>query len=272
MTERLNTTRPEDKNNGQPSFDFEQYASEFREKEGERAREDVQYWSDEYTTTEAQFANYKVLSRADYEVWEADAAESFKKMKEAEYRAEYKDRYERDAAEKLARVDPRKSIEAASGYYYTARNEALIQAIQGCEDEDKREKDLEIVYGLHALVARHIQASQDYELRRTDIDVYQANRRHAHNNLISGLNAINDLAEAYGVTRLTFRNFETNDFIYHRELDSSGQTDARCEYDRSCVEEWAKNAFSREFDQAAKESSTTSGNSGSLVARFHSGF
>jgi hypothetical protein len=268
MSERLSSgnNSGEDVNS---EWNFEEYAEEFRGKESERAREDVEYWAGEYVGIERQFTQHKVTGKADFERWEADAAEAYGKMLDAEYSSGFQDIYERDNTEKIARIDPRESIEAESGYYYDERNKALIEAIQSNPDDTQREKELELVYGLHMLVAKHIEASADSELRRTDVETYQRNRQSAHNNLIDRLNALNGLAERYKVKRFTFRDFKTNNFEYDRRKDPYGETDARYDYDRTCVEGWAKRAFSRDFEQAARERNMTE-RTDSLVAMFHS--
>jgi len=241
-------------------------ASEIRETRIESAREDVKFWAGEYERVERTFTSKEIEDEKEFKVWENDAKEAFDKMKKAEGDAEYTNKYEIDDAERLAKVDPSKTIEAQSGKYYDERNRKIVEAIRSSENEDSA-KDLDTVYNLHMLVASHIGAIMDYSNKKEDTAIYNSNRRAAHNRLIRGLNDINHIAEKYNVDRLVFRDFETNDFNYDKFRDKNGETNARAEYDRSIVESYARMAFSRDFKAAENEKNITE--SDSIVARFH---
>ena len=234
----------------------------------ENMREDVAFWAEEYKSIEKAFISNEIRDKDEFELWERDAAEAFHKMEEAAAYSDFKNIYEKDNFEAIAKVAPSETIEAKSGQYYKERNQLIIEAIKEKASEEDRDKELETVYGLHQLAAYHIEAQKDYDSRTRDPDQYQAVRRAAHNNLIKGLNAINHIAEKYGAKRLIFRDFETNDFAYFRNLDNHGECEARAEYDRSCVENYIRIAFSRDFEAAERENIKTN-RSDSIVAMFH---
>lgn len=270
MAERLNTNPETEKTelNESELGKLTMLATEYREQKIDRAREDVKYWADDYKDVETQFAKHEIKNQAEFERWEEDAAHAFKKMREAESDSLFESRYERDDLERISNTLPPETIEAKSGDYYDERNLAILEAVRKNEDKDEREKELESIYSLHQLVARHIQAIMDYESRGSDPVIYNMHRRMAHNNLIRGLNNINRIADKYGVKRLIFRDFETNDFTYESHKDRHGETNARAEYDRSSVEAYVRRAFSRDFNKAEKENNITTRRD-SLVAMFH---
>ena len=234
-------------------------------------RDDVRFWAEQYRDTEIAFSKKNISKAEEFEIWEADAKNAFDKMTEAERYANYRSIYEKDDEERIAKIAGAETIEAKSGEYYHARNAALLDAIDQNTDENERAADEKVVLELHELAARHIEAIFDYDTRGTDPMIYNMNRRTAHNSLIRGVNEINHLAEKYGVKRLVFRDFETNDFTYNSVNDPHGETNARAEYDRSSVEAWVRNAFSRDFEQAEKERNFTSRRNDSIVAMFHGG-
>lgn len=210
---------------------------------------DVKFWAGEYVSTERDFdKQYQPrISEKEMLVWEQGAKYNFDQMT-AYANKEGLDRYTRDDVERIAMAEPGKTIEARAGKFYDARRDRLMAKIP-----KDATSDLEKVQMLPMLVMEHIAMQYDQGQRSFDPAAYQANRRRAHNNMIKGLNDMNSLAEKYGTERFTFRDFETNDFVYHRELDRSGETNARAEYDRSIVEAYARNAFSREFEQAERD-------------------
>lgn len=271
MTEKLNTN-PETEDFEINSADFGKagmLAAELRESRIEGAREDVAFWAGEYKDIEQAFVKHEIKSPGEFELWEDDARNAFSNMEEAEKDAEFADRYERDYAERIASTEPSETIEAKSGDYYDARNRAIIEEVRRNENEAERESDLADIYQLHQLVAGHIMAIMDYETRSNDPMIYNSNRRIAHNRLIRGLNKINHIAEKYGEKRLVFRDFITNDFTYDGTKDRGSETNARAEYDRSCVEAYVRNAFSRDFEKAEKEDSESGKRGNSLTAMFH---
>lgn len=271
MTEKLNTN-PETDEEKIETGDLGKIgvlASELAEKRVESAREDVVFWSDEYKDIELAFSKRQIKDLGEFELWEGDAKNAFDSMEAAEKNAEFRDRYEKDYTEKLSRVAAVDTIEAHSGEYYDERNNAILEVIRRNENAEEREADLKDVYSLHQLVAGHITAIMDYETRNNDPMIYNSNRRIAHNRLIRGLNKINHIAEKYGEKRLVFRDFIPNDFAYSELQDKNGETNARAEYDRSIVEAYVRNAFSRDFEQAEREDHDTP-RSASITAKFHS--
>lgn len=219
----------------------------------EEAREQVEFWAGEYRFTEAAFSRRKnkKLSYEEFQKWESDAGYNYKRLKESEPYAGYKDRYERDRSERIS-TTPGDSIEAYAGEFYLRRNRALLSAIESSESETAK-TDNDIVTSFYSSVAEHIYYKYDHEDRSFDPMRYQMNRRDAHNRMINHLNAINGLCERYGVERFTLRNFETNDFVYDRDKDPMGYTDQRADCDRTIVEEYVTRAFSSDFEKAERD-------------------
>lgn len=252
--------------------DIDSWRKERAEKREEEAKKELRYWCTDYRETEHAFTKRDIgKNLREYEKWEDAAAEAFHKIERAEEDAGFNSRYERDAAERLATVDGRDSIEAYAGNFYTERNRSLINAIRSSNNEEADE-DVDIIGGLHELVANYIRSTKDQELRRTNTEEYTANRREKHNLVIRRINSINQIAEKYGAKRFTFRDFETNDFAYKKELDPTKETDARVEYDRAAVESYIRMAFSDEFREAESGNGDEYYNPDeSIVRQFHEG-
>ncbi|MDO4747025.1 MAG: hypothetical protein Q4A70_01625 [Candidatus Saccharibacteria bacterium] len=222
----------------------------------EKAKSDVRFWAREYFDTEMSFESRAKKGRIEYEEllkWESDAKYNYDRMVASEVDARFGSRYDRDKVENIGVLKPEMSIEATAGDFYQRRQRALNEAIEKSDDPDK-ETDLGAAQDLYRCVGEHIYYETDYETRRFDPSIYQRNRRAAHNNLIRQLNHLNKLTEKYGVQRFTLRNFETNDFIYNKDLDKGGYTDRRAEYDRATVEAYCRNAFSSQYDKALRDS------------------
>lgn len=247
------------------------------EKRIEAAREDVEYFSQLYRDVTSDFAREKKrkgrIGYDEYLKWEEDAAQSFSKMKAAEYDAKYDNIYDLDAAERLSVNDGENSIEAYAGNFFDERRNLLMEAIDKNTNRAEAAKDILTLGGLHQLVAEYVNARADHELSRTDSKAYRDKRQDAHNRVIDRINELNELAEKYGVTRLTFRNFVGNargpysEGQYDRRKDYRGYSNGRAEYDRSVVETYIWLAFTRDFKDFDEEEKK--GRSDSIVAMFH---
>lgn len=178
----------------------------------------------------------------------------FFKMKEAEYDACYASKYEKDREERIGAANSNMTVEVYAGNFYDERKNALKQKILQNENPEERDAELKILGDLYDKVCSHIEAERDFELKNKDVDSYNDARKNAHNSLITNLNQINALADEYGVRRLTFRNFLTNDDKnYDKSLDIYRDTDARYEYDRSSVEKYMRIAFAEEYRKAERD-------------------
>lgn len=247
------------------------------EKRIEAAREDVEYFSQLYRDVTSDFAKEKKrkgrIGRDEYLKWEEDAAQSFSKMKAAEYDAKYDNIYDLDTAERLSVNDGKNSIEAYAGNFFDERKKLLMEAIDKNTNRAEAAKDILTLGSLHQLVAEYANARADYELSRTDNEAYNNKRQGAHNCVIDRINELNELAEKYGVRRLTFRNFVGNargpysKGQYDHHKDYFGYSDGRAEYDRSAVETYIWLAFARDFKDFDEEEKK--GRSDSIVAMFH---
>ena len=235
------------------------------------AMEDLKYWASKYQNIESDFSKRDIgRNLKEYEIWEDEAKEAFDKVIKMESRVAFDSIYEKDATERLAAVDGRKSIEAYAGNFYEERNQAILKKIRNSSNDDA-EIDAKTVGDLHELVGAYIKSTKDFDLRQKSPEQYQANRASKHNSIIRRINAINELAEKYEVKPLTFRNFKTNDFTYNKRLDYSGETNARAEYDRSSVERYIRIAFAEDFRKAEMGNGDNYYDPNkSIVAQFHS--
>ena len=223
----------------------------------ERRREDTVHWARYYVEAEQSFdrrVKDNKISETEFEKWEDEVGGAFFKMKEAEYDACYASKYEKDHEERISMGDHTMTAEVYAGNFYDERKTTLKQKISENENPEEREKHNKILGDLYYKVCAHIEAERDFKLRNKDVEAYNDARKNAHNSMITNLNQINDLADEYGVRRLTFRNFLTNDDkSYDKAHAIYRDTDARYEYDRSSVERYMRIAFADEYKKAEKD-------------------
>lgn len=228
----------------------------------------VGLWGKEYEETEQQFHRYREsLGREDltgdakrrYEIslrrYEEDAALDWERAEGAKrdsLRAgKYLDEYAVAKLQRIGRMNPEDTIEAATGIFYNERRDALKAKILEAGDGEKEKAEIQMLEQTWRKVGGYMDAVYDTFDRSDEYawKKYDADRRAAHNAMIRHLNSLNDLAREYGVTPFTFRNFMTNDFSYDQRLDDGRALDARVKYDRYSVVEYFKVVFKREFDR-----------------------
>ena len=253
--ERLSNSGNQNKNTSA----FDDFAERVKREQEfiERRREDTRHWARYYVGAEQAFdrrVKDNKISETEFMKWEDEVGGAFFKMKEAEYDACYASKYEKDRAEMISLSDRNATVEAYAGNFYDERKEVLKQKISQNENIAERDEHYDILGSLYDKVCSHIEAERDFELKNKDVDSYNDARKNAHNSLITNLNQINALADEYGVRRLTFRNFLTNDDKnYDKSLDIYRDTDARYEYDRSSVEKYMRIAFAEEYRKAERD-------------------
>ena len=253
--ERLSNSDNQNKNTSA----FDNFADRVKREQEfvERRREDTKHWARYYVGAEQAFdrrVKDNKISETEFMKWEDEVGGAFFKMKEAEYDACYASKYEKDRAEMISLSDRNATVEAYAGNFYDERKEVLKQKISQNENIAERDEHYDILGSLYDKVCSHIEAERDFELKNKDVDSYNDARKNAHNSLITNLNQINALADEYGVRRLTFRNFLTNDDKnYDKSLDIYRDTDARYEYDRSSVEKYMRIAFAEEYRIAERD-------------------
>lgn len=253
--ERLSNSDNQNKNTSA----FDNFADRVKREQEfvERRREDTKHWARYYVGAEQDFGRRvkdNKISETEFMKWEDEVGGAFFKMKEAEYDACYASKYEKDRAEMISLSDRNATVEAYAGNFYDERKEVLKQKISQNENIAERDEHYDILGSLYDKVCSHIEAERDFELKNKDVDSYNDARKNAHNSLITNLNQINALADEYGVRRLTFRNFLTNDDKnYDKSLDIYRDTDARYEYDRSSVEKYMRIAFAEEYRKAERD-------------------
>lgn len=253
--ERLSNSDNQNKNTSA----FDNFADRVKREQEfvERRREDTKHWARYYVGAEQAFdrrVKDNKISETEFMKWEDEVGGAFFKMKEAEYDACYASKYEKDRAEMISLSDRSVTAEAYAGNFYDERKKVLKQKISQNENTAERDEHYNILGSLYDKVCSHIEAERDFELKNKDVDSYNDARKNAHNSLITNLNQINALADEYGVRRLTFRNFLTNDDKnYDKSLDIYRDTDARYEYDRSSVEKYMRIAFAEEYRKAERD-------------------
>ena len=240
----------------------------------ERRREDTRHWARYYVGAEQAFdrrVKDNKISETEFMKWEDEVGGAFFKMKEAEYDACYPSKYEKDREERISMSARTVTAEVYAGNFYEERTEILKQKILENPNPKERDAQLKILGDLPDKVCSHIEAERDFDLKKIDGRAYLSARKDVHNSLIRNLNEINKLADNYGVRRLTFRNFLTNDDRYDEYKDIYLDTDGRYEYDRSSVEKYMRIAFADLYDQAEKDGTLrVAPNKQSKTAYFHS--
>lgn len=270
--ERLSNSNSQNKNTGA----FDDFAERVKRQEEfiERRREDTRHWARYYVGAEQAFdrrVKANKISETEFMKWEDEVGGAFFKMKEAEYDACYTSKYEKDREERISMSDRTVTAEVYAGNFYEERTEILKQKILENPNPKERDAQLKILGDLPDKVCSHIEAERDFDLKKIDGRAYLSARKDVHNSLIRNLNEINKLADNYGVRRLTFRNFLTNDDRYDEYKDIYLDTDGRYEYDRSSVEKYMRIAFAVLYDQAENDGTLrVAPNKQSKTAYFHS--
>ena len=270
--ERLSNSNSQNKNTSA----FDDFAERVKREQEfvERRREDTRHWARYYVGAEQAFdrrVKANKISETEFMKWEDEVGGAFFKMKEAEYDACYTSKYEKDREERISMSDRTVTAEVYAGNFYEERTEILKQKILENPNPKERDAQLKILGDLPDKVCSHIEAERDFDLKKIDGRAYLSARKDVHNSLIRNLNEINKLADNYGVRRLTFRNFLTNDDRYDEYKDIYLDTDGRYEYDRSSVEKYMRIAFAVLYDQAENDGTLrVAPNKQSKTAYFHS--
>ena len=270
--ERLSNSNSQNKNTSA----FDDFAERVKREQEfvERRREDTRHWARYYVGAEQAFdrrVKDNKISETEFMKWEDEVGGAFFKMKEAEYDACYPSKYEKDREERISMSDRTVTAEVYAGNFYEERTEILKQKILENPNPKERDAQLKILGDLPDKVCSHIEAERDFDLKKIDGRAYLSARKDVHNSLIRNLNEINKLADNYGVRRLTFRNFLTNDDRYDEYKDIYLDTDGRYEYDRSSVEKYMRIAFADLYDQAENDGTLrVAPNKQSKTAYFHS--
>lgn len=270
--ERLSNSNSQNKNTSA----FDDFAERVKREQEfiERRREDTRHWARYYVGAEQAFdrrVKDNKISETEFMKWEDEVGGAFFKMKEAEYDACYTSKYEKDREERISMSDRTVTAEVYAGNFYEERTEILKQKILENPNPKERDAQLKILGDLPDKVCSHIEAERDFDLKKIDGRAYLSARKDVHNSLIRNLNEINKLADNYGVRRLTFRNFLTNDDRYDEYKDIYLDTDGRYEYDRSSVEKYMRIAFADLYDQAENDRTLrVAPNKQSKTAYFHS--
>ena len=242
--------------------------------EAPNAVDEVKFWSNEYNTAEAQFAKYtKAISpnardeesyRATVAKYENDIAYDWQRLEEATNKAMtdrlIRSAYELADTQGLGIVAPDETIEAATGVFYDERMSALSQKILAQEQNDITVADQSVLRQTWRKVMDYIEASTDYDFLHRDYNSYQNARRTCHNNMIRQLNDLNHLAEKYGTTRFTPRDFMTNDFHYNQRQDRNSRLNNRANYDRESVLAYFRTVFEKDFSKMEQKAAYTSRN------------
>ena len=250
--ERLSNSNSQNKNTSA----FDDFAERVKREQEfiERRREDTRHWARYYVGAEQSFdrrVKANKISETEFMKWEDEVGGAFFKMKEAEYDACYTSKYEKDREERIGAVNSNMSVEVYAGNFYNERKNALKHKILQNENLEERDAHLKILGDLYDRVCAHIECKRDFKLKSKDVAAFDDARKNAHNSLIRNMNQINNLADEYGVRRLTFRNFLINDEKdYDKAYDIYLDTDSRYDFDRSSVEKYTMIAFADVYKKA----------------------
>ncbi|MBQ2623140.1 hypothetical protein IJG12_02345 [Candidatus Saccharibacteria bacterium] len=194
-------------------------------------------------------ANGERMSQKEFETWEDLVADELALAEKEGEKGNFGIEQTAECAQMMVTstndAELHKTIEAQAGNYYYERMDALRQAIEKSDDEDKKES-LDYLKGFYPAVVEHLDfkyMSPD-DVRDYGYDEYESKRTRVHNNVIKHLNGVNDLARKYHVRPLTVRNFWSSDLVR-----MSAQTPAISKvmrFDRDVVEEYYEIAFSSE--------------------------
>lgn len=233
---------------------------------------EVRYWSREYNDTEEQFARYNKqmpadkASHEDYRTtlakYEEDIAYNWQRAEAATNKAMseqlIRSPYELADTQGLGVVEPHETVEAATGIFYEERMAELNSRVTATDPTEETAAEQQLMRQTWRKVMDYVEASTDYDFLHMDYDAYQQTRRTCHNNMIRQLNALNLLAEKYGTTRFTPRNFMTNDFSYSARRDRGGRLNRRANYDRETVLAYFQTVFQKDFNLADKKAAKLS--------------
>ncbi len=203
-------------------------------------------------------AKGKEMSEEEFLLWEEDFAGDWERLQEYLRKGEISSsEQEADIEEPMFFTrDERvlhETIEAQACHYYHKRAKELREAIaaSGVEDPEEVMKPLSDFY---MQVNEHLRfkymSHDDLEYEYGgDYASYDRGRTAAHNNTITALNRINDLARRFGTTPFTPRNFWTS----YKDMKSQTPAEStRMRYDRDVVEEYYAIAFSDKEQQYAR--------------------
>ena len=198
----------------------------------------------------------KHIPKKEFEIWERDLREYWVRLQGEVHLGKLDMPAEAVAEEPMMRIYDDQSVlsqtvEAQAGHFYDERQRELLAAIRSSGNEHAIE-DEKIVRGFRRSVIDHIawrtmskDEVENYGAREAD-----AARTAAHNGLINHFNALNSLAEQYGTTRFTPRDFWTSNVPKERQTPEMAQ---RMRNDRDIVEEYYQIAFAPEYRDAVQE-------------------
>ncbi|MCL2094752.1 hypothetical protein FWH13_01410 [Candidatus Saccharibacteria bacterium] len=140
----------------------------------------------------------------------------------------------------------RHTVEVQSSRLYDKRREALVTAMEAADlSDEQREKERAVIEATHGLFVTHRDLSDKRKNPQPagimEVQQYYTERATAHNNLIRNLNDLNGMCDKYGVTKLTYRNFLTNNPYSAKRI--SPELNGRQEEDRKIVEQYFAYAF-----------------------------
>ncbi|MBQ2637862.1 hypothetical protein IJG10_01920 [Candidatus Saccharibacteria bacterium] len=238
-------------------------ATDVRELLRRRALEDVNLYTKDIKETQKTFATRlknlesegkAFMPRKEFEVWEADFADRWEKVKSSlEKSGAGADRF--SAAKLEDQMIPPQyrgqdnpnlglTIEAQSGRYFGSRYVQLLRAISEAP-ADKKASAEAILKHFDQSVDEHLNYKYMPPDERQSFSgqQYWAERSRAHNEVIETLNKMNALAEEYGVKRFTPRDFWSGNFAPDKSRRTP-EVEDRIQYDRGIVEAFYDYAFS----------------------------
>ncbi len=194
----------------------------------------------------------KHIAKNEFEIWERDFREYWVRLQAQVHLGGL------DASEEaVAEVPMMKNysdqsvlannVEVQAAHFFDDRRRELLTAIRDSKDEHAAD-DERIVTSFRRAAIDHIawRTMPIEEIRGYGIKEADRARISAHNNLIKHFNSVNALAEKYGTTRFTPRDFWTSD----PDKKQPPEIENRMRNDRDIVEEYYQIAFAPEYRDA----------------------
>ena len=228
--------------------ELKQISANFRAEQIAKAPEEVNFFASDIRDTEKAFQSQLERSASrgepyipskEFERWEDIVADDWRLLQERASIGNMSSDAEAKAESPMfTAIDPAHTIEAQAGHFFDDRKDALLDAIRST-DTPTKDQDLEIIRKFPALVGAHL----DYRYMSMSEaaeygESYDRLRTAAHNDVIDGLNSLNDLAHKYHT-----RSFTPRDFWNSRNPNQTPSIGNRMSYDRHVVEEYCTYAF-----------------------------
>jgi hypothetical protein len=198
-------------------------------------------------------------SEEEFVKWEQEYAQTWNRLQRDVHEGQMSMHAEAEAERQMfvseSRID--NGIIAHSGKYFLKRSEELRDVIKASHDKTK-ESDLRLIGTFLQTVMAHIkyrymtpmEIRDEFGDDAADLHAYDQLRTASHNSIIKQLNSLNALADIYGTTRFTPRDFWTSE-----NVKQTSPISERMSYDRKLVTAYYTAAFGEEIEEQRRRNS-----------------